>query len=134
MAYMRRVTQLIGERGITFDNSIASFPLCCPARATWITGQYAHNNGVLDNTERNGGGYESLVDPGKVLPVWLEARGYDTALVGKWLHDYRRLKPPPGWDRWNGLVPPTVTRYYDYEIADSKGGSTVAGGDEEPTT
>lgn len=130
MPYMRRVEQLIGARGVTFDDSIASFPLCCPARATWITGQYAHNNGVLDNMERNGGGYESLRDPTKVLPVWLKAGGYETALAGKFLHDYRSLKPAPGWDRFNALVPPTVTRYYDYVITDSKGG-TVTYGEQE---
>ena len=131
MPYMPRVEELIGGRGVTFDDSISSFPLCCPARATWITGQYAHNNGVLDNTERNGGGYESLVDPTKVLPVWLKAGGYDTAMVGKFLHDYRSLKPAPGWDRFFALVPPTVTRYYDYVVTDSKGGSVTYGAEEQ---
>jgi len=40
---------LIGDAGATFENSYAPFPLCCPSRATLLTGQYAHNHGVLDN-------------------------------------------------------------------------------------
>lgn len=127
LRFMKRVNSLMVDRGASFTNHISTFPLCCPARATWITGQYAHNNGVIDNQERNGGGYEALRDPTKVLPVWLRVAGYDTALMGKWLHDYRSLRPPPGWDVWNGLIPPTVTRYFGYEIADSRGGKVTAG-------
>ncbi len=127
LRFMRRTNSLLVDRGTSFVNSFATFPLCCPARATWITGQYAHNNGVIDNQERNGGGYDALRDPARVLPAWLKFNGYDTALIGKWLHGYESLRPPPGWDRWNGLVPPTVTRYYGYEIADSRGGSVTAG-------
>ncbi len=124
---MRRLNALLTAQGTTFSNMIATFPLCCPSRATWITGQYAHNHGVLDNTVRNGGGYQSLRDPSRVLPVWLDAAGYDTALVGKWLHDYRSFAKPPGWDVYHGIVPPGVTRYYGNEITDSRGGKVTLG-------
>ena len=100
LAAMPQTRRLLVDEGATFENNIASFPLCCPSRATWITGEYAHNHGVIDNQERNGGGYESLRDPDRVLPAWLDAAGYDTALAGKWLHDYRTLRPAPGWDRF----------------------------------
>jgi N-acetylglucosamine-6-sulfatase len=43
---MRKTRQLIGGRGTTFDHSFISFSLCCPSRATLLTGQYAHNHGV----------------------------------------------------------------------------------------
>ena len=127
IAAMRRLNSVLVGRGTTFSNMITSFPLCCPSRASWITGQYAHNHGVLDNTARNGGGYQSLRDPAKVLPVWLDFAGYDTAMIGKWLHDYRPLTRPPGWDLFNALVPPTVTRYYGNEVTDSKGGKVTLG-------
>lgn len=126
---MRRTKNLIAKRGARFRNHIVSFPLCCPSRATWITGQYAHNHGVIDNQARNGGGYGALRDPDQVLPAWLDAAGYDTALVGKWVHDYHSLRRPPGWDRFHALVEPTVTRYYGYEIADSRGGKRRHGED-----
>jgi N-acetylglucosamine-6-sulfatase len=124
---MKRVNDLLVDRGTSFDSNIISFPLCCPSRATWITGQYAHNHGVIDNEERNGGGYQALENPSNVLPVWMKMGGYDTALIGKWLHDYRTLQPAPGWDRFWALTSPTMTFYYDYEITDSRGGKVSYG-------
>jgi arylsulfatase A-like enzyme len=126
---MERVQRLLIDRGAEFENAIASFPLCCPSRASWITGQYAHNHGVIDNQERNGGGYQALRDPDRVLAAWLDAGGYDTALVGKWLHDYRTLDPAPGWDRFWALTSPTMVNYYGYEITDSRGGKVRYGDD-----
>ena len=119
---MKRTRAALGHRGATLETYVASYPLCCPARTTWITGQYPHNHGVIDNRPDTGGGYENLREPDRVLPAWLDAAGYDTALVGKWIHNYPELVPPPGWDDWRGLVPATATRYYDYELADSAGG------------
>jgi arylsulfatase A-like enzyme len=129
LAAMPRVRRLLVERGASFVNNITSFPLCCPSRASWITGQYAHNHGVIDNQERNGGGYQSLRDPERVLPAWLDLAGYDTALVGKWLHDYRTLQPAPGWDRFWAMTSSTMVDYYGYEITDSRGGKVAYGDD-----
>ena len=127
LAVMKRVRRLLVDRGATFTQNIASFPLCCPSRASWITGEYAHNHGVIDNHERDGGGYQALRDPDRVLPVWLDQAGYDTALVGKWLHDYSTLRPAPGWDRFWALTAPTMVNYYGYEVTDSHGGRTRYG-------
>ena len=46
---MPNVQRLLAAKGTTFADAIDSFPLCCPARATFITGQYAHNHGVEGN-------------------------------------------------------------------------------------
>src|SRR4029453_6804755 len=46
---MTNVRQLLERRGTTFTRSFVSFSLCCPSRATFLTGQYAHNHGVLGN-------------------------------------------------------------------------------------
>ena len=37
------------RNGATFANSYTNWPLCCPSRATFYTGQYAHNHHVLGN-------------------------------------------------------------------------------------
>jgi N-acetylglucosamine-6-sulfatase len=107
----------IAERGTTFNQAFVSDPLCCPSRAAFLTGEYGHNNGVLDNEP----GYPALREPGSVLPVWLRRAGYNTAHVGKWLHHYADTpgthagtKPPPGWDEWDGLLD---AKYYDYEMS-----------------
>ena len=67
---------LLADEGTRFEQAIASFPLCCPARATNLTGQYAHNHGVLHNgrpVRRL-----SALDHTNSLPVWLQAAGYRT--------------------------------------------------------
>ncbi|MGI8720687.1 MAG: sulfatase-like hydrolase/transferase, partial [Geodermatophilaceae bacterium] len=52
---MDNVRSLLTEQGTTFTNSYVSFPLCGPSRASLVTGQYAHNHGVLTNTRPLGG-------------------------------------------------------------------------------
>ena len=114
---MTRTRALIADEGTTFANGIATFPLCCPARAQFLTGQYAHNNGVRDNAPPDGG-YPAL-DDAETLPVWLQRVGYTTAHVGKYLNAYTRAaRPPvpPGWDHWFALVDPTATDYFDYDV------------------
>src|SRR5262245_15316367 len=49
VAKMPNVRKLLANRGTTFADTVDSFPLCCPSRATFITGQYAHNHGVAGN-------------------------------------------------------------------------------------
>ena len=55
MGAMPQTRRLIAKRGTTFATSVVSFPLCCPSRATYMTGQYAHNHGVKWNNPPNGG-------------------------------------------------------------------------------
>ena len=55
MRVMKNVNSLIGGHGATFRNSFVNYSLCCPSRATFLTGQYMHNHGVLGNQPPNGG-------------------------------------------------------------------------------
>src|SRR5687768_4802689 len=48
LRFMPKVKRLAQE-GTEFRNAFASYPLCCPSRATFLTGQHAHNTGVMDN-------------------------------------------------------------------------------------
>lgn len=114
---MTQTQALLADEGTTFTNGIATFPLCCPARAQFLTGQYAHNNGVRDNAPPDGG-YPAL-DHDETLPVWLQRAGYATSHVGKYLNAYTRAAQPavpPGWDHWFSLVDPTATDYFDYDV------------------
>src|SRR5689334_15921172 len=64
------VRSLISSQGVTFTNSFVTTPLCCPSRATYLTGQYAHTHGVSFNSGPNGG-YAALSDPSTTFPVAL---------------------------------------------------------------
>ncbi|MGH2967854.1 MAG: sulfatase family protein, partial [Solirubrobacteraceae bacterium] len=117
MAAMPRTRELIGERGVTFRNSVVSLSQCCPSRATLLTGQYAHNHGVLD-VRRPFGGYDRLRGA-ETLPVWLQRAGYATAVVGKYLNGYGardRFEVPPGWSEFHGLLGGETYRFYDYTL------------------
>src|SRR6185312_15273665 len=69
MFVMSQTLGLLGARGTTFDNAYVSYPLCCPSRATFLTGQYAHNHHVLSTVPPDGG-VEAL-NAAHTLPVWL---------------------------------------------------------------
>ena len=129
---MPNVTALLRAGGTRFTEAIVTTPLCCPSRASMLTGQYAHNHGVTWNTP----GYPTLVGKGNTLPVWLRRAGYHTAHVGKYLNGYERFvddpaEVPPGWQEWHSVLDPT---YYDYQLYVN--GSSVAhgGGDEDYLT
>ncbi|MQA14843.1 MAG: sulfatase-like hydrolase/transferase [Pseudonocardiaceae bacterium] len=55
VAHMPTVRRLLAGEGTSFSRSYASFPLCCPSRATYLTGQYSHNHGVRNNIPPDGG-------------------------------------------------------------------------------
>ena len=105
---MPRTHELIAERGVEFTNNFATDPVCCPARATIITGRYPHNTGVYDHTPPDGG-YETFVATGAeqdTLATRLQKAGYTTAFMGKYLNGYEETPSaePPGWDDWFGLA------------------------------
>ncbi|WP_370246814.1 sulfatase [Nocardioides sp.] len=122
LAWMPRTRALLAERGLTFTRGISPHPLCCPARAELLTGQYAQNNGVHSNDGRDGG-YQAL-DPRETLPVWAQRAGYRTAFVGKYLNEYEAAGTrDPGWDVFSPLLAPV----YDYRTSYFRGERGDAG-------
>ncbi|MBB3049550.1 arylsulfatase A-like enzyme [Prauserella isguenensis] len=117
MRVMPRTQHLIGDAGVTFDRNYASFPLCCPSRSTFLSGQFAHNNGVRHNYPPQGG-YLNL-DEQDTLPVWMQRAGYTTSHIGKYPNGYGyrdETEVPPGWDEWRGSVDPTTYRMWGYRL------------------
>lgn len=110
LRWMPFTRRLLGGHGVTFTNGLSPHPLCCPARAEWVTGQYGQNNGVHHN-EGSYGGYGALRQPSNTLAAWLDASGYQTAMSGKYLNEYHPDKVGgTGWDHWN----PSVEGVYSY--------------------
>jgi N-acetylglucosamine-6-sulfatase len=123
--------ELMG-RGLTFANGFATTPLCCPSRASIMTGQYAHNHGILINRNPNTFGvepncFERFRDRGQerqTFATWMQNAGYTTGFVGKYLNRYPGDMPgtdptyiPPGWDDWFAQVSDNL--YYRYTTNDN---------------
>jgi N-acetylglucosamine-6-sulfatase len=101
-------SELVG-RGVTFTNGFVTNPICCPSRASILTGAYSHTTGVY----RNGspfGGFGAFRDESTVA-TWLDDAGYETGLFGKYVNGYPAPYIPPGWDRWIAF---TAAGYYTY--------------------
>lgn len=94
--------QSVASRGTIFTNAFASTPLCCPARASLLTGQYAHDTEVLRNSPPHGGW--ASFDDTQTLAVWAQSKGYRTALFGKYMNGYQTGYTPPGWSIWCPFV------------------------------
>lgn len=127
MRVLPKTRALVGDKGTTFANSFVSYSLCCPSRSTFLTGQFPHHHGVVQNSGPNGG-YQRL-DHSNTLPVWLQEAGYYTVHIGKYLNNYGigSSAAPPGWSRWFGLIDPATYRMYDYVVSDD--GVPVSHGD-----
>ena len=97
--------EIIGN-GITFENSFITTPICCPARVSFLKGQYAHNHEIYTNNPPSGGfpKFALLQTENSTLATWLQQAGYHTALLGKYLNAYpiaeNREHLPPGWNDW----------------------------------
>jgi N-acetylglucosamine-6-sulfatase len=97
---MPQTRRLLARHGVKFTRHYAVFPLCCPSRATYLTGQYPHNHGVTANR-----GFLDFDDTSTSV-VALHRAGYRTAWMGKYLNgypSYARKHPndiPAGYSRW----------------------------------
>jgi len=103
LRWMPKTRHLLGDYGRTYTQALSPHPLCCPARAELLTGQYAQNNGVQHN-EGEYGGFPRL-DPRSTIATWLHRAGYRTAFHGKYLNGYGVADArQPGWDEWDPLI------------------------------
>jgi arylsulfatase A-like enzyme len=124
MRVMKTVRKELREKGTTMTRLFANFPLCCPSRATMLTGQYAHNHGVLSNKAPDGGyGVFNERHGDNYLPLWLQDAGYTTGYIGKYLNEYAEpdeygtlpTDVPRGWDDWRVLAP-SRAQYFGYTL------------------
>jgi arylsulfatase A-like enzyme len=117
--YMPHVVRTLVPNGITYTNAFVPDPLCCPSRASTLTGNTSSRTGVWANSGPIGG-FKAFIrngDQNRTIATDFSAAGYRTGLVGKFLNGYPQghwSYVPPGWDSW--FATPTG-KYYDYEAA-----------------
>lgn len=113
--YMPTVRNVLMAGGVTFTNGFVTTPLCCPSRASILTGEYVHDHQVYTDRFPQGGAQK--FNDASTFAVWLHAAGYRTAYYGKYLNDYESLTPagyvPPGWDDWGAFMEKNLTASED---------------------
>ncbi|MCR4338547.1 MAG: sulfatase [Gemmatimonadaceae bacterium] len=116
-SYMPKTKALLHDSGTTFDNYFVTYALCCPSRATTLRGQYPHNTRIEGNAPPTGGyqKFRSLGHDSSTVATWLQASGYHTAMLGKYMNGYQPgFGPPAGWSEWYGVG--NGYRGYDYTM------------------
>jgi N-acetylglucosamine-6-sulfatase len=131
MRIMDEVNSEIGDRGVTFANSFVNWAVCCPSRATLLTGQYAQNHDVRGNRANQGGGFANF-NNNKTLALWLQDAGYSTVHIGKFLNGYGGAGSgaafvPPGWTEWYAGTDGTTQTVFNYTL--NENGNLVSYGD-----
>ncbi len=95
------------RQGLEFTDAHSETPTCTPGRAGLLTGQHTHHHGAY----RTDG---SVFDPSATVATALQAEGYHTIEVGKYVNLFDRVwdKHPDGWDEFHGYG----GGYYDYNL------------------
>ncbi|MDH3463709.1 MAG: sulfatase [Acidimicrobiia bacterium] len=133
LGMMPNLVHYLRDEGISFTGAFVTNSLCCPSRATFLTGQYSHNTSVLTNVPPLGG--ITRFNDRQTIATWLKAAGYRTGYVGKYLNGYGTADHnhdgsfdaldlryvPPGWDDWQVTIDTWLDTYrvYDYRLNDN---------------
>jgi N-acetylglucosamine-6-sulfatase len=140
--FMPMLAQLANS-GTQFTNSFVSDSVCCPSRATLLTGLYAHNTGVHHEDCTSFQAPANGDHEASTLATWLQSKGipnnYYTGFVGKYLNGYgtndsfpstdcrNKLYVPPGWNEWHGITG-AFARETGYTLNDTVNGVTTLWG------
>lgn len=90
------------QQAISFENAIATAPVCSPNRACWFTGLYPQRNGVSRNDAEH-------VNPEQLLSQQFKQNGFRNGYIGKW-----HLNGRDAHKVWNGITPEFIRTDYEY--------------------
>jgi N-acetylglucosamine-6-sulfatase len=124
----------LARRGVTFDRYFVADSLCCPSRSTIFTGRFPHNTKVVRNQPPAGGFQKFQAEhlDRKTFAVKLQAAGYATSMLGKYLNGYgdpmvpATAPIPPGWSDWH-VSNSTGYQEFDFLLNDNGTVNTYRG-------
>ncbi len=93
MDVMDETERAFSHEGVSFTSAYVTTPLCCPSRASIMSGLYAHNHGVIRNSSRD------PLDYSRTVPAVLEGLGYRTGMIGKLSNAWQAGEVPPNFDQ-----------------------------------
>ncbi|XP_014213111.1 N-acetylglucosamine-6-sulfatase-like [Copidosoma floridanum] len=124
MTPLASTRKYIGDEGVTFKNAFAAVPICCPNRASILTGRYQHNHRTFNNSLNGGCNAQDWLtshETNTFAAILKHQMNYSTFYAGKYLNQYGDKNTggashvPPGWDQWYGLI--GNSRYYNYSLS-----------------
>jgi arylsulfatase A-like enzyme len=101
---MPATARLFKTQGVNFRNALVTTPLCCPSRATIMTGRYVHNHKVKRFIPEE-------LDQTTTLQRYLSDVGYRNAFFGKYLNAWDLHEDPPYFDDW-AIFPQSTRKTY----------------------
>lgn len=123
--YMPILQERLVAEGTTFSRAYTTTPLCCPARASLLTGLYARNHGVYTNNFYDHGGLLYFNEEYTIATALDQLSNYRTGYVGKYLNGYTAITDtfgpyvPPGWDEWYAFLDFNIQGFrffYNYSL------------------
>jgi arylsulfatase A-like enzyme len=108
------------DHGTRFSQSYVGNALCGPSRATFLTGQYSHNN-LVNNNQNAFNKFSPHAS--STIGTHMKTAGYRTAYFGKYINGYTSSTyHAPGWDEWQALLEPTVYYMWGFKLVKSING------------
>lgn len=101
VVHLEETTARLGPDARIFERAYVTTPMCCPERASFLSGGWWPRQTGVRTNDAPFGGATAFWDA-RTLPTRLQEAGYHTALLGKYLNEYDALGAyvPPGWSTW----------------------------------